>query len=121
VELKETPGTAIPDYPAEGIERTLKCAATFAIGSLEVEIDISHSYIGDLHVSLVSPAGTVAALHEGTGGPTHDLAKTYTAATTSGLAALAGEPAAGSWRLRVEDRAAQDQGKLNAWRILIKP
>ena len=43
------------------------------------------------------------------------------AATTPGLSALVGQLAAGTWRLRVEDRAAQDQGKLNSWRVLIKP
>jgi subtilisin-like proprotein convertase family protein len=121
VELKEAPGTAIPDYPTAGIERTLKCTASFAIGSVEVAVDISHSYIGDLHVSLVSPEGTVVSLHEQAGGSTRDLARTYTAATTPGLGALAGKAAAGVWRLRVVDRAAQDQGKLNSWRVIVKP
>lgn len=121
VELKESPGTAIPDFPAAGIERTLANATAFAIGSVEVAVDISHTYIGDLQVSLVSPAGTVVALHEQTGGSTRDLAKTYTAGTTPALAGLAGKAAAGAWKLRIVDRAAQDQGKLNAWRVLIKP
>jgi M6 family metalloprotease-like protein len=121
VELKESPGTAIPDYPAAGIERSLANTTAFAIGSVEVALDISHTYIGDLQVSLVSPAGTAVLLHDRAGGSTRDLAKTYTAATVPALATLAGKAAAGTWKLRVVDRAAQDQGKLNSWRVVIKP
>lgn len=121
VELKESPGTTIPDNHATGIERPLANATAFAIGSIEVSVDISHTYIGDLQVSLVSPAGTVVMLHDRAGGPTRDLAKTYTAATTTALGALAGKAAAGTWKLRIVDRAAQDQGKLNSWRVLLKP
>jgi subtilisin-like proprotein convertase family protein len=46
-------------------------------------------------------------LHDGAGGSTRDLAKSYSAA--------------GTWQLRIVDRAAQDQGKLNSWRLVIKP
>jgi subtilisin-like proprotein convertase family protein len=60
-------------------------------------------------------------LHDATGGQDDNLVRTYTDATTPALAALAGQPATGTWRLRAVDTAAQDQGKLNAWRVLIKP
>ncbi|MCW5636423.1 MAG: M6 family metalloprotease domain-containing protein, partial [Rubrivivax sp.] len=121
VELKEAPGTTIPDNNAAGIERALANATAFAIGGVEVSVDISHTYIGDLQVSLVSPAGTAVLLHDRAGGSARDLAKTYTAATTPALGTLAGKAAAGTWKLRVVDRAAQDQGKLNSWRVLLKP
>jgi M6 family metalloprotease-like protein len=121
VELAETPGSAIPDYPSSGIERTLTAATGIQIGSVEVSIDISHTWIGDLGVSLRSPAGTEVRLHDGSGGAADSIVRTYTAATTPGLAALAGQPAAGAWRLKIEDRVAQDVGKLNAWKVRIKP
>ena len=85
-----------------------------------MSVDISHSWISDLRVSLQSPAGTEVVLHDGAGGAEHNLARTYTAASTPALATLAGQPAAGAWRLKVVDRVAQDQGKLNGWRLLIK-
>jgi len=121
VELKESPGTKIPDYPAAGIARSLANGKAFATGSIEVSVDISHTFIGDLQVSLVSPQGTAIVLHDGAGGSTRDLAKTYTASTVPKLATLASQPAAGTWQLRSVDRAAQDQGKLNSWRLGIKP
>lgn len=121
IELKESPGTPIPDHPHAGIERALVATGTAKVGSVEVSVDISHTWIGDLRVSLQSPVGTELVLHDGTGGSDHNLVRTFTAANTPGLSVLAGQPAAGSWRLRVVDGAPPDQGKLNAWRVLIKP
>jgi M6 family metalloprotease-like protein len=121
IELKESPGTPIPDHPHPGIERALAAMGPGLVGSVEVSVDIVHSWIGDLQVSLHSPAGTAVLLHNGTGGSDDNLVRTFTAANTPALAALAGQPAAGSWRLKVVDLAAQDQGKLNSWRVLIKP
>ena len=118
--LKESPGTAIPDGSAAGIERPLNNVQAFTLASVEVAVEISHTFIGDLEVSLVSPAGTQVPLHARVGGSSRDLNATYTAATTPALAALAGQPAGGVWKLRVADREAQDVGKLNGWRLTLK-
>jgi M6 family metalloprotease-like protein len=120
VVLKESPGTAIPDSSAAGIERTLNNAQAFTLASVDVAVEISHSWIGDLEVSLVTPAGTQVPLHARGGGSSRDLNATYTAATTPALAALAGQPSNGAWKLRVADREAQDVGKLNGWRLTLK-
>jgi len=121
IELKEASGTSIPDNSPAGIERVLAAVSTARIGGVEVSVDISHTWIGDLRVSLRSPAGSEVILHDGTGGSDDNLVRTYTTANTPSLAALAGQPAGGSWRLKVVDRDAQDLGKLNNWRVLIKP
>jgi len=125
VVLEESPGTAIPDAPAPGIERSLSTQAPGAIGSavgaVTVELDIAHSWIGDLRVMLVSPAGTEVVLHDRTGAQADSIQGAYTAATTPGLAALAGETIAGSWRLRIADHERADLGKLNRWRLVLKP
>jgi M6 family metalloprotease-like protein len=121
VDVQEAPGVKIPDNTLAGIERTLAVAGNGRVGRVEVTVDITHPYIGDLRVSLVSGAGTEVVLHDGAGGSADNISATYTAATTSALAALAGQPLAGTWRLRVADRAAQDLGKLNRWRLLVQP
>jgi subtilisin-like proprotein convertase family protein len=121
IELKETPGTPIPDFPNPGIERGLPTTSTMRVGGVEVSVDIAHTWIGDLRVSLQSPAGTEVVLHDGAGGSEHNLVRTFTATTTPLLASLAGQVVTGTWRLKVADRAAQDIGKLNGWRLLIKP
>ena len=86
-----------------------------------MSVDIAHSWIGDLRVSLVSPANAEVLLHNASGGSAKNLVRTFTVANTPGLATLVGKPSAGAWRLKVVDGAAQDQGKLNSWRVLIKP
>jgi M6 family metalloprotease-like protein len=121
IELQESPGAPIPDFPSVGIARGLATTSTARVGSVEVSADISHTWIGDLRVSLLSPAGTEVILHDGAGGSDDNLVRTFTTVSTPLLATLGGQPAAGTWRLKVVDRAAQDVGKLNSWRLLIKP
>jgi M6 family metalloprotease-like protein len=121
IELKESPGTKIPDAPSGGIVRSLVTTSAATIGSVEVSVDISHTWIGDLRVSVRSPSGTEAILHDGAGGAADNVVRTYTPTNAPPLAALTGQPAGGTWQLNVVDRAAQDVGKLNAWKVLIKP
>jgi M6 family metalloprotease-like protein len=120
VDLQEQPGAAIPDFPSPGIDRVLSTTSAMRVGSVELSVDIAHTYIGDLRVSLVSPAGTEVLVHDGIGGSSDNLIRTFTAATTPTMAALTGQTVTGSWRLRIKDLAAQDVGKLNSWRLLIK-
>jgi M6 family metalloprotease-like protein len=121
IELKESPGVKIPDAPSGGIVRTLAATSAATIGSVEVSVDISHTWIGDLRVSVRSPSGTEAILHDGTGESADNIVKTFTAANAPPLATLAGQPAGGTWQLSVVDRSAQDEGKLNEWKVSIKP
>jgi len=121
VVLEEAPGTHIPDANPAGIARSLATAATGTVGSVEVTVDISHSWIGDLWLTLRSPSGDDVVLHDQSGGSTANLRETYTAATTAGLGVLAGKPIAGNWRLGVADLAASDVGKLNRWKVVIRP
>jgi subtilisin-like proprotein convertase family protein len=121
VVLEETPGTPIPDNTPTGITRSLSTNTAGNVGSVEVQVDINHTWIGDLRVSLRSPAGSEVVLHDQTGGSADNLAQIYTTATTPGLAVFTGKPMSGQWQLNVSDRAAQDVGKLNKWRLVINP
>jgi M6 family metalloprotease-like protein len=120
VQLQESPGTTIPDNMSNGIERTLSTVESGLVGSVEVGLDISHTYIGDLRVRLRSPSGTEAVLHDRIGGSNDNIARTYTVANTPSLAALAGQPIAGPWKLLVSDHEAADVGKLNRWSLTIR-
>jgi M6 family metalloprotease-like protein len=118
--LEESPGVAIPDSPSPGIERTLVTAETGQVNSVEVAVDISHSYIGDLQVRLKSPAGTEIVLHDRAGVSADNIVRTYTPATTPLLASLAGEAIAGTWKLLVRDHDRADVGKINRWKLTIR-
>ena len=54
--LEETPGTHIPDNDPTGITRELTADSAGNVASLEVTVDISHTWIADLQVSISSPA-----------------------------------------------------------------
>ncbi|HMS82460.1 MAG TPA: M6 family metalloprotease domain-containing protein [Nitrospira sp.] len=96
VVLQESPGTVIPDNTSTGVERSVTTSSQGVVGNVEVMVDISHTYIGDLKVSLVSPSGTEVVVHDRSGGQADHLLKTYTQATTLGLSALVGQPIAGN-------------------------
>ena len=119
VELAESPGIIIPDNNPIGIERRVTAAATGQVKDVEVSVDITHSYIGDLQVTFVSPTGTAVVLHKGGGGSADNIIKTYTPATVGGLQSLRGEVIQGAWLLKVADVAGADVGKLNWWGVKI--
>ncbi|WP_234379897.1 S8 family peptidase [Streptomyces caniscabiei] len=81
-----------------------------APATLKVGVDIKHTYIGDLKVDLVAPDGTVYTLHNRAGGSADNIAQTYTVNASS-------EVANGTWKLRVNDNAASDTGKIDAWNL----
>ena len=93
---------------------------TGSVRDVTVGVDITHTYIGDLEVSLVSPAGTIVKLHDRAGGPADNLVTSFTGAGAPGLNALRGQPMQGAWRLRVADRERVDLGKLNRWSLRIE-
>jgi subtilisin-like proprotein convertase family protein len=120
VEMQEAPGVAIPDNTSAGIERVLTTTEAGQVASVEVSVDISHTYIGDLRVRLRAPSGAEVVLHERVGGSTDNITRTYTVASTPALATLAGLAISGSWKLLVSDNDAADVGKLNRWGLVIR-
>ncbi len=75
-----------------------------------VAVNIVHTYIGDLKVDLVAPDGSVYVLHNRTGTSTDNINRTYTVN-------LSGEALNGTWKLRVNDNANQDTGRIDSWSI----
>ena len=119
--LVSEPGKTIPDNDRTGIEDSIQSQVGGTIQSIEVLVDITHTYIGDLSVSLFSPAGTEVILHNREGGPLNNIVKNYSGATTTALNGLKGESIQGTWRLKVIDNAGADVGKLNKWSLRIQP
>ncbi|HUR81773.1 MAG TPA: proprotein convertase P-domain-containing protein [Thermoanaerobaculia bacterium] len=114
-------GIAIPEN-AEGIASTITISDTRAIEKLYVRVDIAHSARGDLRIELIAPDGTVILLQPSSSSRTPDIHVTYglTAAPAQSLDVFRGRSAAGTWTLRVADRAPQDQGTLLSWGLDIQ-
>jgi subtilisin-like proprotein convertase family protein len=86
--------------------------------ALSVALELRHSYIGDLVITLHPPTALGLApvvLHERSGGGRKSLKKVYDANTTPALQAVAGRSCAGRWTLSLRDAAAQDSGILVGW------
>ncbi|MEU8652407.1 S8 family serine peptidase [Streptomyces sp. NPDC048737] len=79
--------------------------------ALQVGVDITHTYRGDLVVDLVAPDGTAYRLKASSSSDSADnVVATYSVNAS-------GEVANGTWKLRVQDVAAQDTGRLNSWKL----
>ncbi|HET7505587.1 MAG TPA: proprotein convertase P-domain-containing protein, partial [Kofleriaceae bacterium] len=105
---------SIPDNNATGITSVLPVTGNGTVGSLSLSLNITHTFIGDLVVTLVAPDGTSFIVSNRAGGSTHNLVLTNQAIT-----ALNGHTAAGTWQLKVQDLAAVDVGTLNSWSLTI--
>ncbi|MFI9760028.1 S8 family peptidase [Streptomyces sp. NPDC051963] len=81
-----------------------------APSALQVGVDITHTYRGDLVIDLVAPDGSTYRLKSAGSDSADNVNTTYTVNASS-------ETANGTWKLRVQDTAAQDTGTLNSWKL----
>ena len=119
ITLEDAPGMLIPDNNPTGIERIINSSTNGSIKEIEVGLDITHSYISDVIVNLISPAGSEISLHSRTGDSADNIIKTYNFANTVNLRSLLGQQTQGTWKLKISDVVGQDSGKLNKWSIKI--
>ena len=101
------------------------------LADINVNLDIEHTYLSDLVISLTSPAGTTVVLVSSACGNNSDINAVFDdeaadAFTCSGspaingtvrpigtLSSFYGESILGEWVLEVKDNAASDGGRLN--------
>ncbi|MFI2761686.1 M4 family metallopeptidase [Streptomyces echinatus] len=82
-----------------------------APSNLQVAVDITHTWRGDLVIDLVGPSGTAYRLKNFSGSDSADnVNETYTVNA-------AAETANGTWKLRVQDQATYDTGTINGWKL----
>lgn len=114
-----SPGMQIPDNNTTGITSSMVVTQQGTISSLRVGVNITHTYIGDLIVTLIHPDGTAVILHNRSGGSADNIVTSYPDQTTpaQSLSVLHGKPLNGTWQLRVQDVVAVDVGTLNSWSL----
>jgi extracellular elastinolytic metalloproteinase len=117
VKVEATPNLKIPDNQPVGVNDVLAIPQAGRIKRLTVSVDIQHTFIGDLRVTLTSPSGKSVVLHNRNGGNQHDLIATYRSEDVLGLANLLGDQAQGNWTLHIADLAGVDAGKLRRWSL----
>ena len=119
ITVTKTQDVTIADFGSASL--AVDIAGSAKIAAVKISVDIEHTYIGDLEVSLKPPAGAAITLHDREGGGTENLRRSFDAASTPALGALQGQPAAGSWKLTVKDMAADDTGRLRSFTVEITP
>ncbi|MFN7118505.1 MAG: T9SS type A sorting domain-containing protein [Saprospiraceae bacterium] len=138
----------ISDLIASTVTSTVNIGLAGAIVDVRVNnLDLTHSWMGDIQVSLATPAGTSVRLFDRPGVPGDqfgcegedvEVSFSDSAPNTAEqlentcnerpaiqgnyrpldpFALLAGERAAGNWKLTVEDFAPEDGGMLNSWSL----
>jgi subtilisin-like proprotein convertase family protein len=139
------PAVAIPDDDPAGADVHLTVSGVGVVPSITFSIDgsdcgggnvgLSHTFVGDLVGTLISPTGTRVTLFSGAGGSGNNICQalfTDTATTsfddvtfdqapftgswkpTDALSALSGQNADGTWTFHVEDTAFLDEGTIQA-------
>ncbi|MFD4568110.1 M4 family metallopeptidase [Streptomyces sp. NPDC058467] len=82
-----------------------------APSNLQVTPNITHTWRGDLVIDLVAPDGSTYRLKNFSSSDSADnVTDTYTVNASS-------EAANGTWKLKVQDQAAQDVGTINSWKL----
>lgn len=118
--LEAEPALAIPDDDPDGVSSTVTAAHAGTVRAARLDLDITHTWIGDLEVALHAPDGRRADVHQRGGGAADDLVATFTSEPGDRLESLVGGEAGGEWRLHVADHAGRDVGKLNRWRLALE-
>lgn len=103
---------AIPDNKATGAKSIIKVPDTFTVKTVSVEVNLTHSYVGDLKIVLKKGRKS-ATVWANEGGSQQNIEASFDLGGFSGVAAK------GDWTLTVVDNAAQDTGTLNAWSLTL--
>ena len=117
----QSPYVPLPDNDGNSILSYITISGTGATVSADFNMDISvsHTYIGDIIMWLISPTGTRAYLHLLGGGSADDIIGNYPNTLTPGQSfdRFIGEPLDGEWELMVRDGGGGGTGMLNFWAL----
>jgi subtilisin-like proprotein convertase family protein/Zn-dependent metalloprotease len=128
----------IPDNNATGITSTITITDTGTLIDADLQLDITHTWVGDLDATLTAPNGQTFVLFDRIGSDGDDYDNTYfddsaSQSINSGTAPFSGafQPdesftslngnidIAGDWTLTIVDNAGQDIGTLNSWSLFL--
>ncbi|WP_436494356.1 S8 family peptidase [Actinokineospora sp. HUAS TT18] len=104
---------AIPDAGAAVTSSiTISGCTGTASATSQVAVDIKHTYRGDLVIDLVAPDGSSYRLKGSNNDGADNVIQTFTTNLSS-------ETRNGVWKLKVQDVARVDTGKIDSWSITL--
>jgi subtilisin-like proprotein convertase family protein len=116
-DFSSVPNMAIPDDTLPGDSDVLTVSGCSTVSSVAIFVDITHTWRGDIVMSLTNPDGTSVLLHDGTGSSADDLGGWYPVSLTPAedINAFVGGSGDGDWTLTIGDSVGSDTGTLNEW------
>jgi hypothetical protein len=103
---------SIPDDSPAGVTVDVPVTGVTGSPALTVSVDITHTYSGDLTLTLLKNGSKVKDLRVDQGGSTDNIVESYNLS-----AAEVGTDVNTRWSLKVVDDAAQDTGKVNSVKL----
>ncbi|GAX35353.1 S8 family serine peptidase [Nodularia sp. NIES-3585] len=110
---------SIPDNNLQGIKSAIAINESSIIKDMQITVNISHDFLGDLEIYLIAPNNQQVLLQNRTLGRRTNLQTTYTMRSHPLLKKFLALSAKGNWQLWLIDYASQDVGKLNSWSLVI--
>src|SRR5258708_13223406 len=115
-------GGVIPDDTTVGLTLRTVVLDARTIDKLFVDVDIGKTSGGGLQITFVGPDGTTVFLQQPSLDRTPDVRAAFglDAPTVDSLDVFHGRPAAGEWKLIVQDLRPHDSGFLRSWSLRIQ-
>jgi subtilisin family serine protease len=110
---------AIPDNNPQGAISSIQVAETGSVRTIQVNLELEHSFLGDLEISLIAPSKRTVLLQARTLGRRTTWQATYSSQTTPSLSRCVGQSAQGTWQLKIVDAAIGDTGTLKNWQLTL--
>ncbi|OUL18563.1 peptidase S8 [Nostoc sp. RF31YmG] len=107
----------IPDNNKQGIKSAIAIAEASLVQDIQVTVNITHDFLGDLEIYLIAPNNQQVLLQNRTLGRRTNLQTTFTVRSHPTLKQLLSSSAKGRWQLWLVDYAPQDVGQLNSWEL----
>jgi len=119
IQQQNTDRMDIPDNDPNGVSSFMTVDDPGIVRDIQINVAIDHSFLGDLEITLISPAGQVLLLQGRTLGRKNSLQFSYTLQTTPILRRVLNQSAQGNWQLQVVDYAQGDTGTLKGWQLTL--
>ncbi|MFE4106004.1 S8 family serine peptidase [Almyronema epifaneia] len=110
---------SIPDDQPQGATSRISIGDRGRLQDIEIRLSLTHEFLGDISLTLISPEGTTVLLQGRTLGRQRQLNQTYTLATTPTLANLLYQSVTGQWLLKAIDHSPLNTGQLNRWELIL--
>ncbi|NVK22475.1 MAG: S8 family serine peptidase [Kangiellaceae bacterium] len=110
-----TNGTNVSISDKKTSTSSVNVSGRTSIGDIEIDVDIKHTYVGDLRIKIIAPDGKSATLRSYTGGSADDILETYSLGASS-----VSNSGNGTWKLEVYDQYNGDTGYIDSWTLRFK-